>query len=325
MRGTAVLFALLLSAPAWAYEVKMRVVDETGAPVAGASAAIAFVGPIQSKTVERLGRTGPDGTFSARGETFLQLYLEANKAGHYEARIYRPPPKADLDEVVVLPRILNPVALYAWSARPGRPVPGPQFPLQNEWLGFDFEAADWVVPHGRGKVADIRFRFRNEFKGWKHNERAMVDIRRANAGATEEEFRQFYGKWDAELEISFPCEIEGLYEETTFWHYSQMKMPHQAPEEGYLPTWRYTTNTYSPPTARERVGFFLRTRVKLDEAGTIVSANYAKVVGDFYLLPTGGVKFQYYFNPVPNDRNLEFDPKRNLFPADFPGSFVNDP
>ncbi len=25
------------------------------------------------------------------------------------------------------------------------------------------------------------------------------------------------------------------------------------------------------------------------------------------------VKFTYYFNPVPNDRNLEFDPGQNLF------------
>ena len=26
-----------------------------------------------------------------------------------------------------------------------------------------------------------------------------------------------------------------------------------------------------------------------------------------------------------NDRNLEFDPKRNLFPASFPGARVDDP
>jgi hypothetical protein len=35
--------------------------------------------------------------------------------------------------------------------------------------------------------------------------------------------------------------------------------------------------------------------------------------------------FTYYFNPVPNDRNLEFDLKKNLFPASFPGANVNDP
>jgi len=35
--------------------------------------------------------------------------------------------------------------------------------------------------------------------------------------------------------------------------------------------------------------------------------------------------FTYYFNPVPNDPNLEFNPKKNLFPANFPGANVNDP
>jgi hypothetical protein len=102
-------------------------------------------------------------------------------------------------------------------------------------------------------------------------------------------------------------------------------LPHSAPVEGYVPTWRYTANSYTPRTARENVGFFLRTRVRLDANGKIVSANYAKVVGDFYLVPQGSLMFSYYFNPVPNDRNLEFDPKRNLFPANFPGANVGDP
>ncbi len=105
-----------------------------------------------------------------------------------------------------------------------------------------------------------------------------------------------------------------------------MKLPHEAPVDGYQPTWHYTANTYSPTTLRDNVGFFLRTRVKLDENGNIISANYAKVIGDFRFSPANGaMQFLYYFNPVPNDRNLEFDPKRNLFPANFPGANVSDP
>ena len=33
----------------------------------------------------------------------------------------------------------------------------------------------------------------------------------------------------------------------------------------------------------------------------------------------------YYSNTVPNDRNLEFDPKKHLFPAIVPGANVNAP
>jgi hypothetical protein len=44
----------------------------------------------------------------------------------------------------------------------------------------------------------------------------------------------------------------------------------------------------------------------VDATGKIISANYGKIYGDF-------MNFSYYLNPTPNDRNVEFDPKRNLF------------
>jgi hypothetical protein len=64
----------------------------------------------------------------------------------------------------------------------------------------------------------------------------------------------------------------------------------------------------------------------LDDKGDIVSANYAKLVGDIDLHAVRGVSFTYYFNPTPNDRNLEFNPGRNLFPQQPYGPrLVNDP
>lgn len=315
------------------YDVRMRVVDDTGAPVQGANVAIEFVAPRQEQSVIHRGTTGEGGAFSAQGQSLLEVYMEAKKAGHYDARVYGLSPQKNHDLVVVIPRVLNPVPLYAWDSRLGRSGRALHFPVQSEWLGYDFEAADWVEPHGRGKVADVRFKFRNEFKGWKDNVKNLNEekafSKRAYAARkeewTEERFRLSTGKWDAELEISFPGEKEGLCEETRFLDYSQFKLPHSAPVEGYVPMWRYTTNSYSPRTARENVGFFLRTRVKLDEKGRIVSANYAKVVGDLQLDARGFVMFAYYFNPTPNDRNLEFNPKKNLFPANVPGANVNDP
>jgi hypothetical protein len=43
----------------------------------------------------------------------------------------------------------------------------------------------------------------------------------------------------------------------------------------------------------------------LDENGNIKSALYGKIYGGFE-------NFQYYLNPTPNDRNVEFDPDHNL-------------
>jgi hypothetical protein len=58
--------------------------------------------------------------------------------------------------------------------------------------------------------------------------------------------------------------------------------------------------------------YFLRIRTVLDKDGNIISANYAKIYRGFEWHVNGSIKFQYHFNPRPNDRNLEFDPNKNL-------------
>jgi hypothetical protein len=42
-------------------------------------------------------------------------------------------------------------------------------------------------------------------------------------------------------------------------------------------------------------------------------ANCGKSDGDIRFWPNGVLQFTYYFNPRPNDKNLEFDATRNLF------------
>ena len=326
MKPMIIIAAFSFWSALFGFEAKMRVVDDTGAPVQGADVAIEFVAPRQEQSVTYRGTTGKEGAFSAQGQSLIEVYMEAKKSGHYDARVYGLSPKKDHDRVVVIPRVLNPVPLFANETYP-------RIPAQNEWLGYDFEVADWIAPHGKGKVADIRFKFRNEFKGWEDNVKNLDEeiafSKRAYAARkeewTEEKFKLSAGKWDATLDISFPGEKEGLFEETRFLAYSQLKLPHKAPAEGYVPTWRYTSKTYSPPTTRDNVGFFLRTRVKLDEKGNILSANYAKIMGDIHCAATGVLRFTYYYNPKANDRNLEFDPTKNLFPAGLPGANVNDP
>ena len=309
---------LVLSPVLAAFEVTIRVVDDQGENVAGANATIDFIGYVQGSSNAYQGITGDDGMFRASGRALHSVFVVANKAGYYEARVDRLPNDRDIDITVVLPRILKPVPLDAFRANPAIPV-------QNEWVGYDFEAGDWVTPYGSGNVADIRVRYMHEFLGWKFGEKDMAHIRHVNRDVSEEIIKNLYGKWDAVMDISFPGEKEGMHEELRFLEYSKLKLPHTAPSDGYQPTWRYERKNYQPPTTRDNVGFFLRTRVKLDPDGKIISANYAKLVGDIRFAHTGVLIFTYYFNPTPNDRNLEFDPKRNLFPADHPGANVHDP
>jgi len=68
---------------------------------------------------------------------------------------------------------------------------------------------------------------------------------------------------------------------------------------------------------REDQNYFFRVRTVLDEKGRIKSALYGKIFGDITSdvinSKTAFIQFTYCLNPNPNDRNMEFDPKKNLF------------
>ncbi len=331
MKTAFILLAALSGLTLFGTEVRLRIVDETQAPLPGAQVLIAFTTPIHGGEKRAEGLSDRQGVFSGSGKAIGSVFVRASKEGYYRARIESLPNDRDLDETVVLPTIIQPVPLLARLVGVGKrdgSGHSQELPPSGETFGFDLAVGEMLAPYGNGKVADIFFKIRNAFKGWKLSDPEMARLKQIplNHNISEQELKTFYGKYDAEAEITFPGEKEGLVEEQAhFLPYSQLKLPHRAPAEGYVPTWRYTANTYSPPIARADVGFFLRTRVKLDKDGKVISANYAKVMGDFRLDARGGVNFTYYFNPTPNDRNLEFDPKRNLFPANLPGANVNDP
>ena len=59
-------------------------------------------------------------------------------------------------------------------------------------------------------------------------------------------------------------------------------------------------------------GIFYRSRVQLDKDGKLISANYGKIQGPITINRQGSIGMTHYFNGTPNDRNLEFDPSKNL-------------
>lgn len=331
MKTAFILFAAMSGLSLSGSEVRLRIVDEAQTPLPGAQVLIAFTTPVHGGEKRAEGLSDNLGYFFGSGKAIGSVFVRASKAGYYPARIERLPNDRDLDETVVLPKIIQPIPLLARRAFVGK-RDGDGQPLElaqsGETFGFDFAMGEMVAPYGKGKVTDILLKIRSEFKGWEYGDADLQRLRQHpfNRDKSESQLRLQMGKWSAEAEITFPGEKEGLVEELVhFLPYSQLKLPHRAPAEGYVPTWRYTTKTYSPPATRTDVGFFLQTRVKLDKDGKVISANYVKVMGDFSLNGLGGVSFTYYFNPTPNDRNLEFNPKWNLFPANLPGANVNDP
>lgn len=179
----------------------------------------------------------------------------------------------------VLKKKKNPIPLCAKNLTEGLAVP-----VIGERCGYDFEVGDWIAPHGKGKNLDISFKVTLEKKQ--------------------------DGDFFSTVEVTFPKEKDGLiYFEQNRHEGSELISDHDAPLEGYKPSKlmkRFKedgkiTSEMNP----EKGNYYLRVRTSIDDKGNIQSANYAKIYGDF-------MYFTYYFNPTPNDRNLEFDLKRNL-------------
>lgn len=313
------------------HDLTLRVVDDTGQPLSGAQATIRFL-TARGEDVNS-GRTSDQGEYRAHSELALGTFLKAEKDGHYLAQIdntgdfsrFIPPGTATV--TLVLPRVLNPIPLRVLRL-------DLHLPRQDEWLGYDLAVADWVPPDGQGKRADIRFRYRKTFEGYRSEgakldrarELSRISAERRGEDFSEETFKDSAGHWSGVLEVSFPGEKEGLVVESErYWFYGNLRLPHFAPESGYQPGRRYAMDTFGPRPRREPVGMFLRTRVQLDSDGEIVSAHYAKIYDDFRFDARGTVSFLYYYNPTPNDRNLEFDPARNLFPRSMKGANVTNP
>lgn len=187
--------------------------------------------------------------------------------------------------------IKNPIPLYAKRAII-------KLPLENTWLGYDFEKADLVSPHGKGVITDVEFYLLSRY------------ARREDQ--------------ESKLKIRFPHLMDGLLqmEIDALNKGSELIMPYHAPENGYLQELE-KTKFVNPKelmlhtNVSDRNFYFLRVRSKIDANKNLVSANYVKIHNDFRYdaMPAHPkvVYITYYFNPTPNDRNLEFDMTKNLF------------
>ena len=179
------------------------------------------------------------------------------------------------------------------------------FPKGEDTLRYDLLMGDWLAPVGTGRVADVTFtRHPREDLGEGVN---GADVRGPS--------------YRDSMTVRFPGEGNGLVESNPPPNL-RLRI-RTAPEDGYRPdylcwTGRNRKLEYVGSYDENRC-FCFRIRTRRDDRGRIVEAYYGKIYGDI-LMYTGynfivcGVKFLYYLNPTPLDRNLEWDRKTNLGP-----------
>ena len=126
---------------------------------------------------------------------------------------------------------------------------------------------------------------------------------------------KFIGNGNGLVEVATP---------PTAW----LKIRH-APEEGYRQDyvcWKERSKDLSRASNFDaKRNFAFRIRTERDEDGRITSAYYGKIYGDICFKKLVGENveavaspcFQYYLNPAPNDRNLEWDMKNNSSQVNF--------
>ena len=282
-------------------KITVKVVNEAGLPVDTAEAGVGFT--VDSKThvgseeVAVHGITNEKGEFVASAKADRRVGFTVKKRGWYPSfATYRfKESNGDRWEpwnptvVVVLKPIINPEPMYARKLRA-------EMPVADAPAGFDLVESDWVAPHGQGKVADLVFSLNRRFESWK----------------------DYY----AEVKLTFSNEGDGIQTIPELGQStSELKLPRLAPEQGYLPEFGTsigrTPSTLGRDDAKAGRSYFFRVRTVRDEKGEIISALYGKIDGDIRVdainSKTALLLFDYYLNPQSGSRNMEFDPKRNLF------------
>jgi hypothetical protein len=250
-----------------------------------------------NETVSVAGETNVVGEFTGLARGDRSLGFTVKKTGYYSTTGTYAFKEAVADKwqpwnptrEVVLRKIGAPAAMYARQLRA-------EIPVVDSPVGFDLVVSDWLAPYGKGTTADFVFTLK----------RKWIDKK----------------DFDARLTLTFSNPGDGIRAvEEPLLYGSELKLPRTAPEHGYAP--KVTNSVSRVPgkpiinDARDNRSYIYRVRTVLDEKGQVVSTLYGKLRGDIRLDPinskTAIVLFTYYLNGESNDRNLEFDPKRNLF------------
>lgn len=337
---SVVMSFLMLASTGCASEcLYVKVIDDEGCPVANAMVKVGF------STSNALFGGGHryDGTDSGRAEARTDTngnvvvkfnctssdfgwHVEAD--GYYRSESHREHFRGE--DVVVPPafgyvilhehekhgeitlyRKKNPQPMYACTREVER-----QSPIANGKYGFDLECFDWLPPLGNGKIADFYYI------------RERRDIENVNMAVSKGKgYRLMSFRNGAP---NFPA-VGDVIGRIAFDEKCGAYVRKCTGNENFPSTYGADTNeTYVSDIPIRIVAqkgnvwlhegkvvesdeyMVIRSRVKCDEQGKIVSANYSKLIGPVRFGSSVDI-FQSVFNPRPNDTNLEFDPKRNLY------------
>ena len=263
--------------------VKLHVLDEDNQAVENARVDMGFLLSHGGNRFSAL--TDVDGYIEAADYGTYGQKIIINKDGYYQSKIRTG--YGDQNLSMLLRKKKNPIAMYAKDSHI-------KLDKRNKSYGFDILKGDLVSSYGKGVISDIFIRF----------ERSMKD----------------FSNYKETLSVVFDNENDGLQKAliNKDWQISEFKSDYYAPVSGYKRKMDFisaASNDLILKSTNKNKPLYLRIRTIIKD-NTIISAHYCKVFpgieiyGEFSDTPT--MRFTYYCNPTPNERNVEFDLKRNL-------------
>lgn len=158
-------------------------------------------------------------------------------------------------------------------------------PENGKSIGFDLEKADWVSPYGKGITSDFIF----------------------NVSLSESP------KKGAKYTLSFSNETDGIQEYLPPEEFSssEFKWPYEAPLASYEQSMsRFAYYMFPNPDLpgtdlKSPINYIFRVRSRELEDGTISGA-YGFIKGEIQVEKENALYFTYWFNPIPNERSLEY-------------------
>ena len=179
---------------------------------------------------------------------------------------------------ITLRRVINPVNMEVHR------FPEKTFPRRSGEFGFDLERCDWTSPFGAGKVADVTFKYDLVVTNDVARCTGLLSFN-ASGGAyklKKQKGTSFVSVYEADSNATYRTEF---------------------PFSSYC-NYKDSADYGAVRVAEDDEYLVFRTRVVKDEKGNIVSANYGKIYGAIRTVGFFGAS-AIYFNPTPNDTNLE--------------------
>ena len=267
----------------------------TGVPVPGITVEADFW---DDQTVITFTRTSDDkGEFRLKRREFLNVTfgIEETERNYCTGNIVR---KFDGKEDV---EFHVPVALKGKPAKLKIVEVKHDFPRGSDEMRFDFLKGDWLPPEGKGEVADVVFkRIPRAFLGMAHDAKGKPIGKRMKYA----------------LSVVFLGEGSGIQDMPTvrdchLWIRTAPDSGYNREYESFLMDGE-NMETISSGCFQKAQCF--RVRTQKDESGSVTNCFYGKIYGEFEWFPESDiapyykeVKFTYYINETPMDRNLEAD------------------